>query len=491
MTAVVQGASGIALTLALLLLWVRHATLLGLTVGAQSIAVAVAAVAAHRPVLAAPCLVVVAGLWLLRDRLEMLRGSEPATPWLLPGGVALTFLCQSQGAVSASLSVALLALMFAATSGAPLALLALQNGLVLACCLVPHLPLLAQLPLAAAGLVVAAPAVAAIFPWPRDLRLPTWAGWIDLGLCFAVLAATLTLPLDGLGSLFAPLLAVDGVARSWLRVQATGLHATTRGLVLLRLVLMVASVSTPVPLVASLAIGGALLATQSPTLWRWPERTLLAFAGAALLPVGLAIAPATIGYVAVFAGFAVIAIVAPDLGVVAAVLLLRLALTHLPQEASIAAAVVSIAGLLVAAWLRRPQSAICAIAALSLAAGHADGRFAAMVLLLLAIPVRMAQRFPDRTVITAAGMGLTGALPVGVFPALVLVASALAARSGWFLLPLGIAIVPAVIASLPRPMSWRWAASPGWLPLAVALAAGYFAPEGMVSWLQAIASGQP
>lgn len=491
MTALVQGMGGIALALALLLLWVRHASLLGLTLGAQSLIISVAAVAAHRPVLAVPGLIVTAGLWLLRDRLELLRGSDSATPWLLPGGVALAFLCQSRGAVSGSLSVALLAMLLAAGSGAPLALLALQNGLVLACCAVPHLSLPAQGLLATGCLLVAAPVVAMVFPWRRDFSLPRWAGWIDLGVCFAVLAATLTLPLDGLGSVFAPLLAADGVARSWLRVQATGLQATTRALLLIRLVLMVAAVSAPMPLLAFLAIAGALLATQIPTMSRWPERTLLAFSGAALMALGFALAPAPFGYATVFAGFAVIALIAPDLGLVALVPLLRLALGHWPPEAVIAGSAVSIAGLLGAASLRRPQSAICAIAALSLAAGGADGRFAAMALLLLAIPVRIAQRFPDRAVLAVARMGMAGALPVGVFPALVLAAAALAAHSGWLLLPLGIAIVPAAIASTPRGIPWRWAASPGWLPLAVALVAGYLAPSGMVTWLQAIAGGQP
>ena len=83
--------------------------------------------------------------------------------------------------------------------------------------------------------------------------------------------------------------------------------------------------------------------------------------------------------------------------------------------------------------------------------------------------------------------------PLGVFPGLVLVILATITRSAWLLLPMGVAAVPILRASLPRNLpSMRLTTtipSLGWLPLALALLTGYFAPQRLVLWWHMLTTG--
>src|SRR6202012_5331452 len=115
----------------------------------------------------------------------------------------------------------LLSTLLAAPRSQPLmqlmALVALQNGITLAGSLIapPAMdPTALLFPLACLALPLPI-GVALLAPAWKDRGLPhlsaAWLGWIDLGLSLAMLAATLIAPLTSLASVFAPLLALDGV----------------------------------------------------------------------------------------------------------------------------------------------------------------------------------------------------------------------------------------------------------------------------------------
>jgi hypothetical protein len=235
---------------------------------------------------------------------------------------------------------------------------------------------------------------------------------------------------------------------------------------------------------------------------------VLAFVGAGVALFGLLwlmLTPSVVGYFGVFAGFAAIAAVVPELAPVLVVLVLRLAgQTSWPPAAEAIGVGVAFGGLLACgavAILRssRPvvsllQQGQASIAALSLCLGWADGRFAALVLLILLFLCRSAARMKHEPVASLAVAGLSGAPPLGVFPGLVLVALALANHHAWLLLPVGCALVPILLAGLPRRLlafsPGRAIPSIGWLPLALALLIGYFAPDGLVRWWHVLTAGQ-
>jgi hypothetical protein len=91
--------------------------------------------------------------------------------------------------------------------------------------------------------------------------------------------------------------------------------------------------------------------------------------------------------------------------------------------------------------------------------------------------------------------GLGGLPPLGVFPGLVLVVLALAAHAPWLLLPLGAALLPMVLASVPRRLPdfapRLETPSIAWLPLALAVLLGYFAPDTVGHWLHLLVAGPP
>jgi len=385
-----------------------------------------------------------------------------------------------------------------------IALAGVQNGLVLAGCLVP---VAAVFPVAC--LVLPLPLAASLLPAMkhRGPSAPRWLGWIDLALSLAVFAGTLVVPLDSLAAVFAPLLGLDGVIRSVSRRRRTGLSLAGRGLALLQGVLLVLAVSTPDLTIAWLGVLAAMTASLLPTLMRRRDDAILAFLGAGLALFGLLllpVAPPILAYFCLFAGFATIAAVIPDLAAVLVILLLRLASrTPWPPEAEVLGTGVALTGLLACAILlvghgRSHRATLlylsqCGIAALSLGTGQPDGRFAALILLMLLILCRSAARVPDRRVTALAIAGLGGASPVGVFPGLAIVILAVTGHHGWLLLPLGAAAIPMVMVSLPRQLpGFPTAAaipSVGWLPLALALLAGYFAPNGLTTWWHIMTAG--
>jgi hypothetical protein len=64
----------------------------------------------------------------------------------------------------------------------------------------------------------------------------------------------------------------------------------------------------------------------------------------------------------------------------------------------------------------------------------------------------------------------------------------------WLLLPIGAALIPMFLASLPRhPVVFPFkAAIPAisWLPFALTLLVGYFAPNGLVHWWHMLTAGR-
>jgi hypothetical protein len=89
--------------------------------------------------------------------------------------------------------------------------------------------------------------------------------------------------------------------------------------------------------------------------------------------------------------------------------------------------------------------------------------------------------------------GLAGLPPLGVFPGLMLVVLAFSSHAPWLLLPLGVAVIPILLAGLPARLpavSLRTAMlSAGWLPLVLAALFGFFTPTELVLWLAALTAG--
>ncbi len=606
-TAFAQGGAGIALVAGFALLCVRQISVAFILITVQSIAVAVGAMAMHRPLLALPPLVLAAWLWFIREWAHQ-DSTEPAGgPKLgVCAGAVLAILCQSQGNLGLPLAAALLAVLLAATRTAPfmrtIALVALQNSVIMAVCIgLPNnvdLPLL--LPLAcvvlplplSAGLLI--PAVAA-----QAFRNRVWLGWTDLVLSVAVFGATCLIPLDPIASVLAPLLGLDGVLRAETRrkrhagTQGLTPHAARftmagRGLALLNSIFVIAAVCAPAPLIAWFAILAAIATALLPTLRRRGDQALLANVGAGILLAGLllqAAAPSTVAYLCLFAGFAMIVAVVPDLAAVAVAVLLRLAIQQdFPSTAGTLGVVLALLALFGCAALlirgrrpavanigewatpaiageapgtslwtsgpltiftdppshvsaipngnlrisslipnqlalgsmaRVPRSAaepdsmvtltgdratlfllsLASIATLAICIGSPDGRFAALVLLILLILSRSAARLTRGPIATLAFAGLAGIPPLGVFPGLVLVVLAIAGHDPWLLPPLGLLAIPMMLAGLPNRMPDLRSASAFrslfWIPLVLALVAGYGMPTGFSQWLHITTAGQP
>jgi hypothetical protein len=224
----------------------------------------------------------------------------------------------------------------------------------------------------------------------------------------------------------------------------------------------------------------------------------------------LATLPSELSYFSLFAGLATISAVMPDLASVAVVLLLRLACqTAWPPAAEATGTVIAMAGLLACAVLlagpdRRHRTSLLllgqtSIAALVICTGQAEGRFAALVLLVLLILTRSAARSAGgaaatQGIATLAIAGLGCVSPLGVFPGLVLVMLTISGHDPWLLLPFGVALIPMTLASLPGRLPdfslRRTMSSVGWVPLLLALLAGYFAPDGLVHWWRVLAAGR-
>jgi hypothetical protein len=333
-------------------------------------------------------------------------------------------------------------------------------------------------------------------------------GWIDVILSFSVFVATFLVPLDPTASIFAPLLGLDLVLRSWRRRTRQTLSPSARGLVFLASVFPILAVCPPNPIIAWIAVLACIAASLFPTLTRRWNDTVLASVGAGLALFGLLLVTQSAsipGFFSILAGFAAIASVVPDLAVVLVILLLRLTTqTPWPPDAEALGIAIALAALLACAAIlhsrsARPPIALlqlsqAAIATLALSVGGADGRFAALVLLILLILSRSAATIARGPVRSLAIAGLTGIPPLGVFPGLVLVVLVLAGHESWLLLPLGAAGIPIILASLPRKLPTIpprvTIPSPGWLPLALALLTGYFTPDGLVRWWHLLTAGR-
>jgi hypothetical protein len=600
-----QDGAGFALVMGFALLCVSQTKTASILLAAQSAAVALAAVAMHQPIMAAPPLILAAAVWSAGQRATRLdpRTSPLQGPKLGVGvGALLTILCQSQGNLALPLAVTLLAVLLAATRTHKMmrvvALVAMQNGLVLAACLAiqPHAAASWLVPLAC--LILPLPLVAFLLapsiPPPR-IRTPVWLGWVDLALSLAVLAATLVVPLDPIATVFAPLLGLDGVIRSEVRrrrrieatrdtaltlsvepdhslqipslqtpslqapnlqapnLQAPSLQAPSaigeplhpaqvatgtfpspwtrfektipgRGLALLSSVVLVLAVSAPNPTLAWLALPAAAAIALLPIRRRRWDQALLASLGTGFALLGLmaiSATPSLIGYACLLFGVSAVGAVVPDLAVVSVILLLRVTTQHpWPPTAQALGLGVAVAALLACAAMltaERPARTkiriarplnpareiggdsatgllLCqtSIAAVSIYAGGSDGRFAAVILLILTILTRSAARLRHDPATPWAIAGLGGVPPLGVFPALILVVTAIAAHNPWLLLPLGVASIPILSAAFPsRPAGNRSLSalrSIGWLPLLLALIVGYCLPDQLSRWLHIVAA---
>jgi hypothetical protein len=300
-------------------------------------------------------------------------------------------------------------------------------------------------------------------------------------------------PLDSTASIFAPVLALDGTLRSWLRRNRHALSPLHRGLALLSGLFPVLAVATPDPVIAWLAILASILTARLPTLTRRWDDTVLAVLGAGIALFGLVAPPnSNLGTFSTIAGFIAIGSVVPDLAPVLVLQLLRLAdlAPWTPSIEALTAAAALLALLACATMHRRApspallQQSHAATAVLAIGLGQPDGRFAALVLLILLILSRSATRFGE-----GHRAGLAGATPFGVFPGLVLVVLAVASHHAWLLVPLGAAFAPILLATPTRIHSGILTPTIGWLPLALALLAGYCAPDGLVRWWRLLTAG--
>ncbi len=499
MIALGQGMAGLALVMGFALLSIRQLSAAAILLAVQSAAVAVAAIVARQPAMALPPILLAGLLFLTPGHLATL---EPRT---YPVGgarlgvavaAALAILCQSQPGLGLPLAVILISVLLAATRRHPLihvmALVGLQNGIVLAATqpamLLPLACLALPLPLAAGILA----------PHLAPLRTASWHRWVDIGLALAILVATLVVPLDSTASVFAPLLALDGVLRAWQRRTRLAMPPLHRGLALLSGLFPVLAVATPDPTIAWLAILAGILTARLPTLTRRWDDTVLAILGAGIALFGLVAPPSSLlAAFSTIAGLVAIGSVVPDLAPVLVIQLLRLA-DEAPWAPSLQALTIAAALLaLLACALRHrraPSPAVLqqshsAIAVLAIGLGQPDGRLAALVLLILLILSRSASRIAHGQRDGAVGAALAGTIPFGVFPGLVLVVLAVSSHNAWLLLPLGAAFAPILLTAPPTFSPRLLTPTLGWLPLALALLAGYCAPEGLVRWWRLLAAG--
>jgi hypothetical protein len=526
-----QACAGLALAAGLAMLCTRQLRTAVLCFAAQSAAAATAAILAQQPLLAAAPAATLAALQLLRLRTP----APPPADGLAAGlaaGVTLALLCLSSGEAGLPLAVVMLSVVLAATRADALtklvALGAMANGIVLIGCLIPGNALL---PLACLALPV--PLAAGLLD-TRHFRLPHPAqpepaprlGRAELAAASALFVATLTVPLGALASVFAPLIAFDGIVRAWIE-RTTGAISPARRLAsLLQLVCILLAITINEPMLAWLGVVGAVAAglpnqaradrttnqarADRTTNQARADRTTLACIGAGLALFGLLTLPAEPslpGYLALFAGFAVLAAAVPDLAIPLLAILLRSAskTEWLPQAGPLGTGVALIALLTCSALLiRRGRHrarmlvlAQASIAALAIATLQPDGRLAAAVLLILLSLTRTASRATGQPTAALAVAGLSGLPPLGVFPGLVLVVLAVSSHAPWLLLPLGLALPPILLAGVPPPLSRLRAIitpreallSAGWLPLALAALFGLAAPADLVRWLAAVTMG--
>jgi hypothetical protein len=516
MTALAQACAGLALAAGLAMLCFRQLRGTFFCFAAQSAATAAVAVLAQQPLLMAAPAATLAAIQLLRLRTRVPLHASGLTAGVA-AGMTVALLCLSAGEAGLPLAVVMLSVVLAATRADAvtqlLAVGALGNGIVLTGCLAAGddlLPLAClALPLPLALTLFAAPHGTVEPARPRSSRdLSPRFGWIELAGAMALFAATLTVPLGAIASVFAPLTAFDGIVRAWIMRTADAIPPAQRLARLFQLACILLAIATNDPILAWLGVIGAVAAdllhgAQS-------DRTMLACIGAGLALFGLLILPAEPalpGYLGLFAGYALLAAAIPDLAIAMLVLLLRSAARTewLPEAGPLGTGVALVALMICSALLvRRGRHrteilvlAQASIAAVAIATMQPGGRLAAAVLLILLSLTRTASRAIGEPAAALAIAGLAGIPPLGVFPGLVLVVLAVGSHSPWLLLPLGVALPPVLLAGLPRAALHTRGRVPlraallsaGWLPLALAALFGLFAPAELVRWLAAVTMG--
>jgi len=199
LTALAQGCGGLALVMSFALLRTRQIRSAAGLLAVQAVVSAISAIALHQPLMALPPLLLAACVWLAPGRIAMLEpGTAPiggAKIGILAASV-LAALCQSQGAIGLPLAVILLSALLAVTRRHGLmhviALMAMQNGLGLAACVIMLDADLSPTLLPLACFVLPLPlAVAVMIPPMTRRRKPAakWLCWIDLAVSLSVLAA--------------------------------------------------------------------------------------------------------------------------------------------------------------------------------------------------------------------------------------------------------------------------------------------------------------
>lgn len=574
MSALADATAGLTLVMCFGLLGVRQTRPASILLAVQSLAVATHALVQHQPLIAAATAMVdvIGAQWFInRQRLRLEQygvgsserrlldatspkpgGRKSATPGqrltapgtggqadgrmgevvrgAMPGivvGAGLTALCQSCGPVAIPLAVVLLSILLAARRPRQLIclvpLVSLQNGVALAACSAAFPPLAAlvcfALPLLFAAGLASGETAGRTDGTPGWIR--TWFGWVHLAVTIGLFAATTVVPLNPLAAVFAPLIGAWGIADAWGARNRIAWSLTRRGAALAKLACMVLAVETAHPTLAWVAVVGAVAAALFPTAPRRWNGALLAFCAAGLSLFGLLTIPAalpSLSYAALFIGYAAIATVVPDLGVVVVILILRQTMqAHLPPEAGPILVGLAAAGLLACAVLLAiggsgpPANGISrnrttllqlgqtSIVAVALGLGLPEARFAAVVLLIQLILTRAAVRISDGPVANAARAGLGGLSPFGVFPGLVLVLLVTSREAPWLLLPLAPGVAAMVAACTRGPFApsraphrtWNVFRSAGVVPLALAFAFGFFAPDRLVNWLHAVSAGAP
>jgi hypothetical protein len=512
MAPLAQAFAGLALAAGLAMLCTRQTTFI--CFAAQSAFVAAVAILGGQPLLMLAPAAGVAALWMARSRTPLPSTAIGQSAGIVAGAI-LTLLCLSQGETGIPLAVVLLAVVLAAARRDPvtqfLALGALGNGIALTGCLVATddlLPLAClALPLPIAASLIGRPAdlLATARRWaPRDAAARL--GWAELAGAAALFATTLIVPLGALASVFAPLIAFDGVVRARVAQSGSAVGLSRRVASLLQLGFVLLAVCATEPLLSWIAVAGAASAALLRSAAEPPGRAVPAFIGVGLALFGLLtlpVEPALTGYLGLFAGYAMLAASVPDLAVPLLVLLLRSALQTewLPAADALGMSVALIALLTCSALLIRPGRnradvlllAQASIAGLAIATSQPDARFAAAVLLVLLSLTRTASRATTEPAALLSLAALSGLPPIGVFPGLVLVVLAVSSHAPWLLLPLGLALIPVLLAGLPRRMPAvplrTGMRSIAWLPLALAALFGLFAPMEFVRWLAAVTMG--
>jgi hypothetical protein len=517
MTELMESCAGLALVMGFAMLGTRQPRTAFWCLAVQAAAVAAAALFGQEPLLAAPPLATTAAIWMVRQHPAVsVSTSAGAT---IPGiglGLMLAVLCQYQVDIGLPLAVTLLAVVLAAIRRQPMlhlmALGAMQNGIVLTAsfvgwdgvlplaCLALPLPLAITLAADSRGLIAKA--------WQQSPRqAASWPGWVTFGACTAMLVATLTVPLGALASVFAPLLAFDGMVQAWIERTDSAVPAASRLALLLRLGFVLLAVGTAKPILAWMAVLAAGATALVPSGPARQDHTALAYVAAGLALFGLLLlseAPSAVAFLSLFAGYAALAAVVPDLAMPLLVLLLRFADgSDWPPVAGALGIGIGLAALLGCAALlaqagRQHRAVLlqlgqASLVALAIATMQPEGRFAAAILLILLILTRAACRVANGPAGVLALAGLAGLPPLGVFPGVVLVVLVISSHAPWALLPVVAGLVPMLLAGLPtrlRLLPLRPSLlSVGWLPLALALLFGFFAPSDFVRWLSALTAG--